>query len=329
MSSLSRSRLIWRRQRVLLSGPGCIPGSGYDANIDSDQESQATRRLFTSLGRRKRKKYEKFNNIQMGTDYAGSASGMESPFEYSGDTVDDYTEKATLSPWTPVPDSVARKIFDRADVQEDDVSRETIHVELGSGDGRVNFFAVESGVKESIGIDVDEGIVQVANDRLNKIHPKPNIRFIVADLMDPNNLAWKDIGRATILTMYFAKEGLEKIQPLLENSLRGRKVRVFTCGYEMPGWQSQVVETVLDMPVHFYDWGNETFEDAILAEDSLNIPDDMRTPDNMDKFLNKKKNSTFKPDPLKGYHPDDLVDYGWDDFSMDDEDSESGDKKQD
>lgn len=49
---------------------------------------------------------------------------MEDPFEYSGDSVDEYTEKATLSPWTPVPDSVARKIFDRADVQEDDVRGE-------------------------------------------------------------------------------------------------------------------------------------------------------------------------------------------------------------
>lgn len=190
-----------------------------------------------------------------------------------------------------------------------------IHVELGSGDGRVNFFAIDSGVKESIGIDVDEGIVQVANDRLNKIHPKPNLNFIVADLMDPKNPAWKEIERATILTMYFAKEGLVKIQPLIENALRGRKVRVFTCGYEMPGWQSQMVETVLDMPIHFYDWGNETFEDDILAGDSLNIPDDVRTSGDMDKFLNKKKNSTFKPDPLKGFHPDDLVDHAWDDFS--------------
>jgi hypothetical protein len=56
----------------------------------------------------------------MGTQIP-SAFGMEEPFSYSGDTVGEYSEKATLSPWTPVPDSVARKIFDRADVQEDDV----------------------------------------------------------------------------------------------------------------------------------------------------------------------------------------------------------------
>jgi hypothetical protein len=49
---------------------------------------------------------------------------MEEPFRYSGESVDEYAEqRATLSPWTPVPDSVARKIFDRVDTQETDVRK--------------------------------------------------------------------------------------------------------------------------------------------------------------------------------------------------------------
>jgi hypothetical protein len=49
---------------------------------------------------------------------------LETPFEYnsSGDSIDDYAKKAELSPWTPVPDSVARKIFDRAIPEEDEAS---------------------------------------------------------------------------------------------------------------------------------------------------------------------------------------------------------------
>ena len=79
--------------------------------------------------RRKRPKYEKYNNPDMGTEFP-SASGMEDPFEYTGDTIDEYTEKASLSPWTPVPDSVARKIFDRANPQEDDVRRNMTIMQL-------------------------------------------------------------------------------------------------------------------------------------------------------------------------------------------------------
>ena len=259
--------------------------------------------------RRQRKKYEKYDKPQMGNQLLQASSGLEGPFEYSGASVEEYSQKATLSPWTPVPDSVARKIFDSANPTSDDV-----HVELGSGDGRVNFFAIEYGVQRSVGIDVDEDIVQVANDRLNRIHPKPNLEFIVADLMDPTNPAWDHVKEATILTMYFAKDGLEKIRPLLENALRGKQCRIFCCGYAMPGWDYQMMETVLDMPIHFYDWGNSEVEDAILNDRFIeNIPMDnirMRT---MDKFANKK-NSTFRPDPLKGFHSDDLVDYGWDDF---------------
>ena len=293
MNYLQRSRRVLGHHalRCIRENPSC--------------HTKCSKQMFTTLQRRKRKKYEKYNSPQMGTEFPGS--GMEDPFVYSGESVDEYSEKASLSPWTPVPDSVARRIFDRAEPKDTD-----IHVELGSGDGRVNFFAIESGVKESIGIDVDEEIVKVAKERLSKIHPKPNLSFIVADLMDPKNPAWEEVSKATILTMYFAKEGLERIQPLLENALRGRKVKVFTCGYEMPGWQAQIVETVLDMPIHFYDWGNEEYEDIIL-EDSMNVPEDVRTSPDMDKFL-KRKNSTFKPDPLKGFHPDDLKDNIWDDF---------------
>lgn len=268
--------------------------------------------------RRKRKKYEKYDSPQMGNQLLPAARGLEDPFQYSGDSLEEYTEKATLSPWTPVPESVARKIFDRADPTPED-----IHVELGSGDGRVNFFAMEAGVKRSIGIDVDEGIVKVANDRLNRIHPKPQIEFIVADLMDPNHPAWDHVREATILTMYFAKEGLEKIRPLLENALRGKRCQIFCCGYAMPGWDYQVVETVLDMPIHFYDWGNSEVEDAILNDRFIeNIPMDNIQMKTMDKFANKK-NSTFRADPLKGFHNDDLIDYGWDDFASEPEKTES------
>jgi hypothetical protein len=55
---------------------------------------------------------------------------MSDPFVYSGDSVEEYTGKATLSPWTPVPDSVARRIFDIAQVEEDDVREIAVEVFL-------------------------------------------------------------------------------------------------------------------------------------------------------------------------------------------------------
>jgi hypothetical protein len=51
-----------------------------------------------------------------------TTSSLDNPFQYSGDSIDEYKKKAELSPWVPVPDSVARKIFDRAIPEEDDSS---------------------------------------------------------------------------------------------------------------------------------------------------------------------------------------------------------------
>lgn len=283
-----------------------------------DMSPQQHRSMATL--RRKRKKYEKLTSPQFGHQLP-SSTGMEDPFHYSGESLDEYSQKASLSPWTPVPDSVARRIFDIADPTSDDK-----HVELGSGDGRVNFFAIEAGVKQSIGIDVDEDIVKVANDRLNRIHPKPNLEFVVADLRSPHSPAWDHVKEATILTMYFARDGLEKIRPLLEAHLQGKRCKIFCCGYQMPGWDFQMAETVLDMPIHFYDWGNPQVEDSILSDRFIDdIPMDRMQLHTMDKFSNKRK-STYHPDLLKGFHPDDLVDYGWDSFANPPEDEKPGAK---
>lgn len=269
-----------------------------------------------------------------------AASAIETPFQYSGDSIEDYKKKAELSPWVPVPDSVARKIFDRAIPEEDESSDKSkadeIHVELGSGDGRVNFHAIEYGVSESIGIEVDEDVVKLAEERLKRIHPRPNLTFHVSDLMDPNSPAWTEhVPRATILTMYFAADGLQKIRPYLEEALRGKKCKIFTCGYPMSGWDSQIVETVLDIPIHFYDWGNESVN-MMVVQPSDSIVDTLppgagefkggiAPSDNMDQYMGRKnKNSTYVEDPLPGYHPDDLIDYGWmDDFDETKEESKT------
>ena len=73
--------------------------------------------------RRKKQKYEQFSEAKLATGVLPTTTSLESPFEYnSGDSIEDYKKKAELSPWTPVPDSVARKIFDRAIPPENDYS---------------------------------------------------------------------------------------------------------------------------------------------------------------------------------------------------------------
>jgi hypothetical protein len=193
-----------------------------------------------------------------------SFGAMTEPYEHGEKDTATYLKKTSLSPWTPVPDSVARRMFDLARAGPND-----IHVDLGSGDGRVNFHAIDFGLKRSVGIDIDETIVQLATERLRKRHPPPDVEFIVADLLNAtaNNVyAWSQIQQATVVTMYFVDTALERLRPLLEKKLVGKSCRVVTCGYAMPGWESSVDEVVLGMELHLYEWGSSSLA---ACEDNL------------------------------------------------------------
>jgi SAM-dependent methyltransferase len=148
-------------------------------------------------------------------------------------------------------------------------------VELGCGDGRVNFYAIDHGkVKKSIGIDVDEGILKQARARLAKRYPPPPIEFLTADLLDFHNpRVWNEIlPQATILTMYFVQDALRKLRPILEEKLAGRTCKILTVAYPMPGWNHTTFETTLGTTCYLYHWGaSDDMEqvDSIFAEDSL------------------------------------------------------------
>jgi hypothetical protein len=181
--------------------------------------------------------------------------GLSEPFQHEEKDLATYLAKTSLSPWVPVPEPVARKMLDLVCAGPQDV-----HVDLGSGDGRVNFLALDHySVAESVGIDVDEAVVAVALARRAQRHsPPPNLQFVVADLLDTSHDCWEIVQRATIITMYFAEPALAKLRPILEQKLIGRVCKIITCGYQMPGWESSIDEVVLGTSFHLYEWGGST-----------------------------------------------------------------------
>jgi hypothetical protein len=95
-------------------------------------------RPFATL-RRSRKKFEKYATPQLGI-HIPTSGGLDQPFEYSGQSIGEYSEKANLSPWVPVPDSVARKIFDRAVVTSEDVSYSALFCFFGEANFSLRSF---------------------------------------------------------------------------------------------------------------------------------------------------------------------------------------------
>ncbi|KAL3783123.1 hypothetical protein HJC23_012459 [Cyclotella cryptica] len=78
---------------------------------------------------------------------------------------DEYLSLASLSPWVPCPDVVIKRLFEIASASAADR-----HVDLGCGDGRLNFAAVgfPHHVSYSLGIDVDQNVLERGRIRLQK-----------------------------------------------------------------------------------------------------------------------------------------------------------------
>jgi hypothetical protein len=264
--------------------------------LTSAQEKTALRRM--------RKPFGQLKEIQVFGKRVDFGD-LQLPYEHGEENVDEYLKKTTLSPWVPMPDSAARKMMDLAAATASD-----FHVDLGSGDGRVNFHAIDYGVSKSLGIDIDESIVQVARQRLMRRHPQPNLEFVVADLLkDTNHPVWAKIKEATIITMYFATEALRIFRPILEVKLAGHKCKILTCGYEMPGWISHTQEVVNAMPLYLYEWGTFYEDDemndllAFHGDDSWerNAPTQNRL--ESEKFAGMNVIDRTNEYPIPGFNP--------------------------
>ena len=204
-------------------------------------------------------------NTQTTHGVSSSSSADNEPYD-PGMPMDAYLRMASLSPWVPCPDVVARRMLDVA--QADDA---TVHYDLGCGDGRVNFHALDTyAVRHTTGIDIDPSMVRRADDRLGRRHPRPaNVEFVAADLLDDAQASdlWTRMGSSdsspgdTVITCYFVEEALQKIRPLLERHCGGSRsrrqdggrIRVVTCGYEMRGWDAKWSEVVLGLPIFLYE----------------------------------------------------------------------------
>jgi hypothetical protein len=196
-----------------------------------------------------------------------------------------------------------------------------IHLELGSGDGRVNFIAYDNyKVKKSTGIDVDEKILSVAMDRFSRRHPQPeNLSFRKEDLLTSKE--WlKDAQEATVITMYFITEALTQLRPLLEEAFKKsgtKRCRIVCCGYAMPGWTYQGIETILDLPIYMY------LSDSLYHK-SYNmdwaIVDDHRQCNYDPTFkFEEDDQETIQDDDIELietplFDPTEITDSDWDDF---------------
>lgn len=122
------------------------------------------------------------------------------------------------------------------------VSQSDIVYDLGSGDGRLLFSALEKGAGRSVGVELDPVLTRESNKAASEKGWEDRATFIEADVMDVN------LSDATLILCYLYPTASEALKPKFESELKPG-TRVVMESFPVHGWK----------PVRTEDFGYKTF----------------------------------------------------------------------
>lgn len=138
----------------------------------------------------------------------------------------------SLAPFVPSPPIVVDAVLKLADLK----AGETLF-DVGSGDGRFLFPAVQKYGVKAVGVELKENLAKETVQRVSEMKLDNMIQIIQGDAMDVN---FKD---ADVVVVYLTTSGNEKLKSKFEEELRPG-TRVISHDFEFPGWKPFRVEKI-------------------------------------------------------------------------------------
>lgn len=135
-------------------------------------------------------------------------------------------------PFVPSTNAVLDAMFEFAKPTKDDYV-----MDLGSGDGRIVNYAASKFGASGHGIDLNEGLVKIANARAKSAGVADRAKFYVRDLFK------EDISKASIITMYLLPEVVMQLRPKLFKDLKPGS-RIASHDYHMGDWRFDAAKVV-------------------------------------------------------------------------------------
>jgi len=102
--------------------------------------------------------------------------------------------------------------------------------DLGSGDGRLLFAALEKGAGKAVGVELNPEHIQTARDRAVKLGFQDRATFIESDVLNAN------LADASVVFCYLCTAASEALKPKFESELKPG-TRVVMESFPVPGWQ--------------------------------------------------------------------------------------------
>jgi len=134
--------------------------------------------------------------------------------------------------WVPTPQAVVDKMLDMAKLTKDD-----IHYDLGSGDGRTVITAAKRGAR-AFGIEYNPDMVTLSQNNAKAAGVADRATFVKADLFET------DFSKATVVTMFLLPSINMKLRPTLLDMKPGTRIASNT--FTMEDWQADETATVTD-----------------------------------------------------------------------------------
>lgn len=119
-------------------------------------------------------------------------------------------------------------------------TKEDFVIDLGSGDGRIVITAAQRFGTNGFGVDLNKGLVAIANQRAQRAGVAERAKFYVRDLHNT------DIRQASILTMYLLPEVVLGLRDRLLKELRPG-TRIVSHDYHLGEWRPDA-SVVLEAP---------------------------------------------------------------------------------
>jgi SAM-dependent methyltransferase len=126
----------------------------------------------------------------------------------------------------PTPETDVDSFFELAPVSSSDVV-----YDLGSGDGRLLFAALEKGAGRAVGIDLDPERVREGQEAARKRGVDHRVTFIQGDVIDA------DLSGATVILCYLITAASAALKPKFEAELKPG-TRIVMESFPVPGWRA-------------------------------------------------------------------------------------------
>lgn len=110
------------------------------------------------------------------------------------------------------------------------VSSSDVVYDLGSGDGRLVFAALNKGAGRAIGVELDSELVHLARETAKSKGVEDRVTFIEADVIDVN------LADATLVLCYLFPTASEALRPKFESELKPG-TRVVMESFDIDSWK--------------------------------------------------------------------------------------------